>query len=392
MGHDMIAANLVRLRKDRGFSQAELASRSDLALSSYRSIELRKSMPRVDTLQAIAQALGVRLQDLLKETPRLEHVRFRAHKRLNRRESILVETARWLHDFAELEDLVGKGRPDIRWLRDAAAGISKRSLNKAVEVAHVARSRLLGPEHGDDDPIHDICGLLEAHGIKVRTTEVISDAFFGLSVAPEESGGPAIVVNSWERIPVERWIFTAAHELGHLVLHHHAYDSADVKEDPQQEAEADAFAGEFLMPSAAFQKEWNKNGGLPLVDRVLKVKRIFRVSYKTVLYRLSRSSRHGKTIWQRFQAEHARRIGRTLLKADEPLALPPDEFHAWARVPEGSRAAEPDWLSRSDFLEGGLAGLVRNAIEDEKITLSRGGEILGLSLQQMRELARSWVA
>ncbi len=392
MSHNMIASNLVRLRKDRGFSQAELASRSGLALSSYRSIELQKSVPRVDTLQAIAQALDVRLQDLLKEVPRLERVRFRAHKRLNRRESILVETARWLHDFAELEDLVGKERPDIQWIRDGAAAASKRSRNWAVEIARTVRTSLLGPEHDDDDPIHDICGLLEAHGIKVRTTEVVSDAFFGLSVAPEENGGPAIVVNTWERIPVERWIFTAAHELGHLVLHHHAYDSADVREDPKQEAEADAFAGEFLMPSAAFQKEWSENYGLPLVDRVLKVKRIFRVSYKTVLYRLSESSRHGKSIWRSFQIEYAKRFGRTLLKADEPVALPPDKFRAWARVPEGSRANEPDWLSRSDFLVGGLAGLVRSAIEEEKITLSRGGEILGLSLKQMRELTRSWVA
>jgi hypothetical protein len=40
------------------------------------------------------------------------------------------------------------------------------------------------------------------------------------------------------------------------------------------------------IPDEAFRKEWNKAAGLALVDRVFKVKRIFRVSYKAILGRL----------------------------------------------------------------------------------------------------------
>jgi hypothetical protein len=36
-----------------------------------------------------------------------------------------------------------------------------------------------------------------------------------------------------------------------------------------------------------FEKEWQNTRGLPFLDRILKVKRMFRVSYKTVLYRLA---------------------------------------------------------------------------------------------------------
>ena len=43
------------------------------------------------------------------------------------------------------------------------------------------------------------------------------------------------------------------------------------------------------MPEEAFNSEWHDTRGLPLVDRVFKVKRIYQVSYKTVLYRLSES-------------------------------------------------------------------------------------------------------
>ena len=127
-----------------------------------------------------------------------------------------------------------------------------------------------------------------------------SDAFFGLSVAKED-GGPAVVVNVWDRISVERWIFTAAHELGHLLLHVGAYDVAKTEESREEEEEANQFASHFLMPQEVFALEWNEARGLPLVDRVLKVKRIFRVSYRTVLYRLSEQEAYGKAIWQKFQ-------------------------------------------------------------------------------------------
>jgi hypothetical protein len=39
-----------------------------------------------------------------------------------------------------------------------------------------------------------------------------------------------------------------------------------------------------------------------------------------------------------------------------------------------------------------ISRLVRKAIEDEVISLSRGAEVLRLSLKQMRELSASWIA
>src|SRR5207245_1218913 len=120
-------------------------------------------------------------------------------------------------------------------------------------------------------------------GVKVCAMRIASDAFFGLSVAKSD-GGPAIAVNVWDRISVERWIFTAAHELGHLLLHFSAYDVARTAEDKSEENEANQFASHFLMPDDVFRSEWDEARGHGLVDRVFKVKRIFHVSYRTVLY------------------------------------------------------------------------------------------------------------
>ena len=201
-------------------------------------------------------------------------------------------------------------------------------------------------------------------------------------------GGPAIAVNTWDRISVERWIFTAAHELGHLLLHLEDYDVAEREEEREQEKEANLFASHFLMPAEVFEREWAETYGMAFVDRVLKVKRIFRVSYRTVLYRLS-EHHPGPELWKRFQVDYRRRTGRSLLKDAEPEALAADEFRA--SFPEHSRAGEPEDLSPLDFVEDRLSCLVRTAVEGEEISLARGAEILGLSLADMRQLASSWV-
>ena len=167
----------------------------------------------------------------------------------------------------------GRGSPSAKARppsADAVPGAVARAAREAVG---------LGPEVA----VRDICGLLDRGGVKLLLLETKRDSFFGLSI-DEPDGGPAVVVNTWERISVERWIFTAAHELGHLLLHPHEYqrDATDLPEDAEREA--DEFASEFLMPECAFAQAWGATSGHSLLSRVLKVKRIFRVSYKTVLY------------------------------------------------------------------------------------------------------------
>ncbi len=55
--------------------------------------------------------------------------------------------------------------------------------------------------------------------------------------------------------------------------------------------------------------------------------------------------------------------------------------------PEGS---EPFGLKPFDFYADRLSRLVRKAIEDEKISISRAAEILNLSSEQMMERIAEW--
>ena len=138
-----------------------------------------------------------------------------------------------------------------------------------------------------------------------------------------------------------------------------------------------------------FWREWVETYGLALVDRVIEVKRVFRVSSRTVLHRLAPSYEGWGNIWAHFRADYERATGRSLCGSDEPSALAATEFDSGA--PEVLRVREPDHLSTGDFRDDRLSGLVRRAIEAEEISLGRGAEILGLSLRDMRALSASWV-
>jgi Zn-dependent peptidase ImmA (M78 family) len=87
--------------------------------------------------------------------------------------------------------------------------------------------------------------LLENHGVVVACTPFAGEqsakiAAFSTSGLPR----PVIVLTPDRGDDVYRHRFTAAHELGHLVLH----AAEAVPGDSRQEREADAFAAEFLTP------------------------------------------------------------------------------------------------------------------------------------------------
>jgi len=382
MGYEVIGDNLRRLRNAQGLTQQQLADAAGLSRVGYRNIETGRSVPKVETVRCLAEALDVPVQQVVRQVHQIRQVRFRSSKRLRSREQILVDVGQRLADVTALERALDDHQPYA--LDGLATDCAGQGEDRAIAAAAAVRKAI---GRRDDEPIRDILGLLEANGVKVFSIRLASDDFFGLSIGPDD-GGPAIVVNIWERISVERWIFSAAHELGHLVLHLAAFDITQTDEDRGQEDEANLFASHFLMPDRIFRREWHQTIGLPFVSRVLKIKRMFRVSYRTVLYRLAQSQ-PGINVWANFQAGYRQRHGRTLGRADEPHALDASAYRSSA--PESRRADEPIHLAPEDFLHDRLWRLVRRGIEEGHISLAKGAEILGLSLEEMRAVTRGWV-
>lgn len=367
-----VATNLARLREDRELTQKALAERVGWSRSQIGKIERGLADLDGTSLDRLAEALGTTWNDLYAEIRPLHGVRFCARKRIHGRAQILAEVSRWIDAYRWLETELDERRP--------FAFAPARGLPNPVAAAQAARGAIGLRER---EPIADICGLLESNGVKVLRLEKKRDSFFGLSVGEPDSG-PAVVVNTWERIAVERWIFTAAHELGHLLLHPPDDDPDGPALPAAAESEADAFAGEFLMPEAALAAEWESGHGQWLVPRVLKIKRIFRVSARTVLRRLVATDRADEDVWLRFREDYRERHGKPLLQTEEPEPLGASES-AW----DWKRSAEPATLSDYDCRDGRLRGLVRKAADAELLSVRRVAEILNLhygdALRWMRE-------
>lgn len=359
-----IAGNIYRLRNAAQISMQDLADRAGISRKSLSDIEKGAiEQPRASTVRQIAQVLKVSMGELYQEVPELKSVRFRMNKTTprNRKERALVlfNLSRWIEDYRFLADELNLFSENL---------LKKVKSTDPVEAAFQLR-KVLKIEM--DEPVYDMAGLLEKAGVKLHLFESVMDKLFGLSVG-EENGGPVVSVNIGGHISVERQIFTAAHELGHLVLHKGAYVSDMFEENEEEEGEANRFASYFLMPHEEFITQLEKCQGLHWVDIVLKVKRYFNVSYKTVLMRLVDSNLADKDIYRQFAMAMKKEYGISLKGHYEPAAI-----------------KEPD-VSGFHIYENKFNRMVRKALDSGIVSMGRAAEMMNISLEEMRNRARSW--
>lgn len=371
-----LGENLRRLRRMRNLSQKFVAGEADISVPTYRNIETGKSTPKLETLQMISKVLESSITELLMPVRIPKAVRFRAKKTLRTRNEILSEVAKWLETYSELEALVEQELEDPH-IKDVRREIANLSSNAKVGKAAKAIRELW--EIGEDEPIRNISGLFDKHGVKVLSIPKSSNDFFGLSIG-EEDRGPAVAINTWERISVERWIFSAAHELGHLIMHCDAFDVDQTEESEEEEREADIFASNFLMPQEAFKNELNALRGMHWIDVILTLKRIFKVSWKTVMMRLIANNLLDSSAWRNFHVQYKRKYGVSLKGYKEPNPLPASSF----------TAEEPETLRKTDFPVNQLESLVSLALDQGKITMSKAAEVMGVSVNEMRKRTAEW--
>ncbi|MDR1872759.1 MAG: XRE family transcriptional regulator [Deltaproteobacteria bacterium] len=375
-----IAKNVYRLRKSKRLSQKDLAQKAGISLKELINLEKGVNKPLYRTFENIAKALEVNLPVIIRPVKPLKRVRFRATKKMCKssrtllaidKENLLAEVSNWLSDFCFLEELLNDNT-EFK-LNSVLNNQDLSDPHQLIAAAKDCRKKLNLQPH---EPIYNLGGLLESAGVKIGLRPIFIKDFFGLSVGIED-GGPAIIVNARDNISIERRIFTTAHELAHLIFHFAALDVERLEESDEEEKIANFFASHFLMPNEAFLDVWGQTSGDRLIARTFSVKRIFRVSYKTVLNRLVENKLADKeTIWWLFNQEYKRSYGDSLKYNQEPAPLDSDQ--------------EPFELTTFDFREDRLRLLTRQAVENHEISFGRGAEILGLNIEEMRELSASW--
>ena len=82
-----------------------------------------------------------------------------------------------------------------------------------------------------------------------------------------------------ERLPLGRFRFSIAHELGHLLLNHKPLTHINEKRSPRLEREADVFASELLLPEHLLRSDCKARAREELA-------RLYRVSRQTLAIRM----------------------------------------------------------------------------------------------------------
>lgn len=350
-----ISKNLLRLRTINEYTQDRVANAVGISRPNYINLEHGFSSPRMSTLQNIARFYKIKIDEILMEDVSSNTIRFRCKKldtkkKETQREIILNQFCSARDDYNSLQEILNT-RMDYK--------LSNTNFENPKVAAQSVRKIL---NLKQDEPILDICGIMEKIGVNLIFLEASLEEFFGLSEYSVKLP-PTIGINHSKDISIERKIFTIAHEFGHILLHKNSYRSDEKDEIQREEKEADEFASYFLLPQEGFDKELKKRKGFSFVDKVLQIKRIFKVSYMTVLTRLDQTNQHKYNPFAVF-------------KKNYPIKL--------------SKKSEPEGLTEYDFSEERFPRLVQEAVLKEKISLSRGAELLNLSNSEMRKLVNEW--
>lgn len=264
-----------------GISKQTLAENAGVDPSTlYRYLTGKQDMPSTVLMNLLAH-LGASMADLL-PAPEAIHLRFRADTSGARELPVIQRTIRRFADYAWLEDTL-MGEP-VRELSLASKLITKRKGNE-VDIATLARSTRAAMGFSESGPIPSFISCLQLT-VKLLTYALPTQPD-GFSVL-EPDWGWCLAVNVANR-SAERVLFTAAHELGHMVCGHLAPMADDGKSTGEVEKVADSFAGYFLVPSESLRAHWKgvNPGNRPLNQLHLHaLKAIYGVSFLCLLTRL----------------------------------------------------------------------------------------------------------
>lgn len=195
-------------------------------------------------------------------------------------------------------------------------------------------------------PIADVLLVIENAGIVVVKEEVGSAKMDGVSNWSRADDRPYVLI-ARDKASCVRSRMDAAHELGHLVLHHALQartlrNAADFKEIERQ---AFYFAGAFLMPEESFAAEIST----PSLNGFLALKERWKVAIAAMMMRCANlgisSEEYHRRLWKHYSARGWRK--------NEPLddILPSEEPRLLARsvrllLDEGIRTKN---AMRADF-------------------------------------------
>ncbi|WP_341976852.1 XRE family transcriptional regulator [Microbacterium sp. LWO13-1.2] len=254
------------LRLSRGFTQAEMARRVNVSQSTLSKVESGTDIDDAHW-EELGRALGVPSSAFRAVDPGLAPVHvFHRKQRGTPKGAVNKVGAEIALMTQRLSDLLGAHPTSLRHYELEDGFITPQDIARSVR-----KDLGLGVE-----PISNLVAILEDAGAIIMRWPLESIRVDAVAAWPDESA-PVILVG--EHVTAERQRFTMAHELGHAVMHINEHvDEATV----DQEKEADAFAGEFLIPWVALRKEWPAQ---PSLDALITLKQRWGISLAALIHR-----------------------------------------------------------------------------------------------------------
>ena len=273
------ATRLTQARRLAALTKKELAERIGVSPAAIGQYEAGVTRPRPDLIPLLAEVLSVPITFFMPGRPHgkldgsMAHFRsLRTARAYQRAKAVAFVEQVWELAYA-LEKRVQLPPVDLPGFAGGEVTSGAEIPTDPVEAARSLRVRWgLGT-----GPISHLVRHMEAHGIIVvfsgRDKDTISVDAFSTSALPR----PIVVLTPNRFDDVYRHRFSAAHELGHLILHG---DTASG--DMRQEREADAFAAEFLTPRDSILSELPTRTDF---RRLAELRTAWGVSIDSLLYR-----------------------------------------------------------------------------------------------------------
>lgn len=276
---NVIPARLREARESAELSMTDLADKVGISRQAISLYEDGQRTPEPEILMRIVQELGQPIAYFTTERPPSFGPRgtrfFRAFKsktkRTNTRCEILsdwfAQTAAYLSEFVNLPPVSLPEVPPPK----AGNAYSDAEIEDAATLCR--RYWGLG-----DGPIANVVALLESKGIVIARCSFGNETVSAFSF--REGSRPFIFLGA-DRDSACRSRYDACHELGHLLLHR-GVDMTDLENDLDRiEAEADRFAGAFLLPEKTYPLEVFS----PRLAAFIHLKRRWKVSAAAQIYR-----------------------------------------------------------------------------------------------------------
>ncbi|MBP5198952.1 MAG: ImmA/IrrE family metallo-endopeptidase [Lachnospiraceae bacterium] len=339
----MFGKNLKYYRLQNKMSMKDLSAACGLTSMAISNYESGKRMPDMNTINMLAEVLGIHVVDFLEsrnESLSFEHREFRKHASLSKgqQEYIQESVEEYFSRFFDAVCFIG-GNP----LPEPPKCFTLKRDGDYEKDAAKLRKYLDLPAEG---PVDELIRILENKGILVLEVDIDNDHFSGMNGFV--NGYPYISININMR--QERKRTTILHELAHLMF---AWDEAD---EEQNEKDATAIAGAVLISKNDLLRELGQRKTMITKDMAIVCQ-----EYGISMYLLVKRAAIAGIISASLEKNFYIRANKANYRKNEPNRVKTEE--------------KPRLFKQ----------LVYRAVNEEGVSIQRGAELLRISVPEMEE-------